>query len=289
MPVESFRAKRNLKALGGQSLEAPESHDRTVEHTAANNDFHEISFSSILRDMRKALNVSSAELSQVLGASLVSVVRWERADNRPGPEMAGKILALYRDMKAGRRPSLERARRSHTFSSRGVRVQAKGLPLFHHRLKVCLSHEQQKPLIQRLKQSFIWSNGDQILHLLLAEYTGPARTLDKPATSGVSAGKNTYTYDAHTYHTKVPPQGIAEILAQYLPDGGLILDPFAGSGMTGVAARALGYDVILNELSPAASFIADRFTRAIDPNLFSAGVGAICEALEATRQDLYQT
>jgi len=34
--------------------------------------------------------------------------------------------------------------------------------------------------------------------------------------------------------------------------------------MTGVAARTLGTDVILNELSPAASFITDRFTRSCD-------------------------
>ena len=106
----------------------------------------------------------------------------------------------------------------------------------------------------------------------------------------MSAGKNTYTYDAHTYHTKVPPQGIAELLTHYLPEGrGLILDAFAGSGMTGVAAQVTGHDSILNELSPAACFIADRFTNSIDPTLFEAGVNAILEATRDIRRRLYTT
>jgi DNA modification methylase len=105
----------------------------------------------------------------------------------------------------------------------------------------------------------------------------------------VSAGKNTYTYDAHTYHTKVPPQGIAELLQHYLPDGGLVLDVFSGSGMTGVAASALGYDSILNELSPAGCFIASRFVSSVKPDLFSAGVNAVLDDLKDLREKLYTT
>ena len=59
--------------------------------------------------------------------------------------------------------------------------------------------------------------------------------------------------------------------------------------MTGVAARAIGADVILNELSPAASFIADRFTHGCNPGTFAAGVKAICDALRDLRRDLYTT
>lgn len=79
------------------------------------------------------------------------------------------------------------------------------------------------------------------------------------------------------------------MIRRYLPEGGVVLDPFAGSGMTGVAARALGDDVILNELSPAAGFIADRFTRRCDPAAFSAGVRTVCDALKNLRRDLYAT
>ena len=105
----------------------------------------------------------------------------------------------------------------------------------------------------------------------------------------ISAGKNTYTYDAHTYHTKVPPQGIAYVIAKYLPEGGVVLDPFCGSGMTGVAARYLGYDVVLNELSPAACFIAHNFVRTVDTVKFNHAVLQVLGTLDELRQKLYST
>lgn len=59
-----------------------------------------------------------------------------------------------------------------------------------------------------------------------------ARTAEKPFAGNIRAGKNTYVYDAHTYHTKVPPEGIAKLLEYYTQPGQVILDPFCGSGMT---------------------------------------------------------
>lgn len=144
-------------------------------------------------------------------------------------------------------------------------------------------------VLSRLRQGRVWGDGADALASLLADHTQSAFTIDNPPAGGVSAGKNTYTYDAHTYHTKVPPQGIAEILRAYLPSGGVVLDPFAGSGMTGVAARVVGVDAILNELSPAASFIADRFTRSCDSGVFARAVEAVCDSIAALRRTLYTT
>jgi 16S rRNA G966 N2-methylase RsmD len=81
----------------------------------------------------------------------------------------------------------------------------------------------------------------------------------KPLPEGLVAGKNTYVYDAHTYHTKVPPQAIAYLIEHYAEPGELVLDPFCGSGMTGVAALRTGRIPILIDLSPAATFIAYNF------------------------------
>jgi DNA modification methylase len=117
----------------------------------------------------------------------------------------------------------------------------------------------------------------------------PAPTPAHPATHPISAGKNTYTYDAHTYHTKVPPQGIAELLRHYLPEGGLVLDPFSGSGMTGVAASALGLDCLLRDLSPAACFIADRFLSGLDPAVFEQAVERLLAETAQVRAELYTT
>lgn len=249
------------------------------------------SLAIVLRQIRSLLGISQSELSQILGTSLVSVARLERGDNQPGPETAANIRALYEEVRAGKRPEIGAAIASHVFASRGARSAKNGLPLFDAPppQNVKLATKRQPPLLSRLKHSSLWGDGGATLADILADHVSGAPTLSEPSAGGVSAGKNTYTYDAHTYHTKVPPQGIAEVIKQYLPEGGLVLDPFSGSGMTGVAARALGYDVILNELSPAASFISDRFTRWIEPKLFSAGVRAISEATAAVRRDLYST
>jgi len=216
-------------------------------------------------------------------------VRWERNDSKPSPEMAAKIQALWHTIKSGGKLQLNAAHKSHTFASRGARRSLSDLPLFGPTHQIALSSATQAPLIGRLKHSEFWGDGKTVLRSLLADNGIPAKTPDTPAAGEISAGKNTYTYDAHTYHTKVPPQGIAEVIKQYLPEGGVVLDPFAGSGMTGVAAKALGYDVILNELSPAAGFIADRFTRSISSDQFAAGVRTISEATRAIRRKLYST
>ena len=75
----------------------------------------------------------------------------------------------------------------------------------------------------------------------------------------IKAGKNTAIYNAHSYHTKVPPQGIVPYIQHYTEPGDLVLDPFCGSGMTGVAALMSGRCAILNDLSPAAVHIARNY------------------------------
>jgi 16S rRNA G966 N2-methylase RsmD len=60
----------------------------------------------------------------------------------------------------------------------------------------------------------------------------------------------------HPYHTKVPPRVIQTLIEHYTQPGELVLDVFAGSGMTGVAARDAGRDALLIDLSPIATFIA---------------------------------
>lgn len=108
----------------------------------------------------------------------------------------------------------------------------------------------------------------------------------EPMAVDVSEGKTDPIYTAHAYHTKVPHQAIMRAILHYTEPGDLVLDGFAGSGMTGVAVqmcaapesafkqvmevewkaeagRALPRwgrrSVILNDLSPAATFIAANY------------------------------
>lgn len=96
-------------------------------------------------------------------------------------------------------------------------------------------------------------------------------------------------YSFHPYHTKVPPSVIAELIRHYTEPGGLVLDPFCGSGMTGVAARDTGRDAVLIDLSPAATFIASVNTTAHD---WTAALTHLSSALEESENKwgwLYRT
>lgn len=243
----------------------------------------------MVRDVLNRSGLTPSELAQYLGTSLVAVTRWERGDTQPGLRIQTKLLEILGWLDQGRRLDLRHAVRSHVFASRGARRRTVDLPLFGTARTIELERDPKAPILTRLRQGDIWGDSATALSGVLSAHAKASPTINEPATAGISAGKNTYTYDAHTYHTKVPPQGIAELLRRYLPHGGLVLDPFAGSGMTGVAARAVGLDVVLNELSPAASFIADRFTRSFDPEIFAAGVEKICAVLSDLRRELYTT
>jgi len=91
---------------------------------------------------------------------------------------------------------------------------------------------------------------------------------DAPFTVDVKAGKTSSFYRTHTYHTKVPPQGIERFVAHYTQPGQIVLDPFCGSGMTGVAAIRQQRRAVLSDLSPAAVFFAYNHCRRFDTARF---------------------
>jgi DNA modification methylase/predicted RNA-binding Zn-ribbon protein involved in translation (DUF1610 family) len=126
-----------------------------------------------------------------------------------------------------------------------------------------------------------------------------ARYRREPFAADVSEGKNDPIYNAHSYHTKVPHKAIMRYVLHYTDPGDIVFDGFCGTGMTGVAAQlcgdktaveALGYLVgcdgaivdemgkpisslgvrkaILNDLSPAASFIAYNYNTQFNTQYF---------------------
>ena len=117
----------------------------------------------------------------------------------------------------------------------------------------------------------------------------PVKRVDEPYAQSVSAGKNTYVYDAHTYHTKVPPQGIEGMIEYYTRPGDVVLDPFCGSGMTGVAATQKGRKALLSDLSPAATFIAYNLNTPIEATRYLNAVRAILDQAKDLEHALYDT
>jgi len=133
----------------------------------------------------------------------------------------------------------------------------------------------------------------------------------EPFAADVSEGKNDPIYNAHSYHTKVPHKAIMRYILHYTEPGDVVFDGFCGTGMTGVAAQmcgnkeaveSLGYKVerdgtildesgkpfsklgarfaVLNDLSPAAPFIAYNYNTPVDAKAFEREAKRILKDVE---------
>ncbi len=90
----------------------------------------------------------------------------------------------------------------------------------------------------------------------------------EPFVENESHGRTDSVYNIHFYHTKVPPQAISSYIKHYTEKGELVLDFFAGSGMTGVAGLRLNRYPVLIDLSPFASFIEYNNINYLDSDKF---------------------
>ncbi len=127
----------------------------------------------------------------------------------------------------------------------------------------------------------------EVLALSSASAPGPSANIP-PFAQSLRAGKNSETYRAHSYHTKVPPEAIERLIRHHTREGQLVVDPFCGSGMAGVAAIRTGRHAILSDLSPAAVHIARNYTSPCDPRSFRAAVARVAERVRPTMAALYE-
>ena len=118
--------------------------------------------------------------------------------------------------------------------------------------------------------------------------TQPLDVLE-PLSIPVVGGKGTAAYLAHSYPTKVPPEAIVPYLLHHTREGDLVLDPFCGSGMTGVAARRTGRHAVLNDLSVGAVHLASNMTADIDADRLRAEAANVLAALRPVYSEWYRT
>ena len=137
----------------------------------------------------------------------------------------------------------------------------------------------------------------------------------KPFAVDVSEGKTHPVYRAHGYHTKVPHLAIVPSILHYTEPGDLVLDGFAGTGMTGVAAQWCGMAParyrkelealwaregfgkpvwglrrsIQNDISPLAGFIAANYGLPFDLEAFAEAGRALLEDVESELGWMYET
>ena len=78
-------------------------------------------------------------------------------------------------------------------------------------------------------------------------------------TSGLNGERYERTTETRNHHPTVKPTDLMQYLVRLVtPPGGTVLDPFAGSGSTGIAADREGFDAILIEREAEYVEIAKR-------------------------------
>lgn len=121
---------------------------------------------------------------------------------------------------------------------------------------------------------------------LLPAHRGPVPRREAD-TDEVRGSKGSVFYRAHSYHTKVPVEGLTRLVEHYTDPGDVIADPFCGSGQTGVAALLTGRHALISDLSPAAVHIATGYTTKVDAFLVRVTGGKVLDALADVERVLY--
>lgn len=115
------------------------------------------------------------------------------------------------------------------------------------------------------------------------------RLVTEPFREEIVGKKGSIYYRVHPYHTKVPPEGIIPHIEHYTDPGDIVLDPFCGSGMTGVAAMLSGRRGIISDLSPAAVNIARGHTLAPDVRDYRSAEQRLLASMAELEDHLYGT
>ena len=105
----------------------------------------------------------------------------------------------------------------------------------------------------------------------------------------IVGSKQSAAYRMHSYHTKLPPEGVVPFIERHTRPGDVVLDPFCGSGMTGVAALRTGRKAVLIDLSPAATFIAHHYCSRPDPARLADECERVLAAARPLLEPLYAT
>jgi DNA modification methylase/DNA-directed RNA polymerase subunit RPC12/RpoP len=72
-------------------------------------------------------------------------------------------------------------------------------------------------------------------------------------------------YNAHSYLTKVPVGAIIPFIEEYSPVGGLVVDMFAGSGMTAIASKMTNRNALVSDISVLGRHIGLGYLSSVEP------------------------
>lgn len=100
-------------------------------------------------------------------------------------------------------------------------------------------------------------------------------------------GRGDPVYMAHAYLTKVPVTAIVPFIEVFTSPGDLVVDPFAGSGMTGVAAAATRRRARLFDISVLGRHIGQNYVNLVDAELLRKHAHAVVTAASDSVGDVY--
>lgn len=100
-------------------------------------------------------------------------------------------------------------------------------------------------------------------------------------------GRGDPVYMAHAYLTKVPVPAITPFIEAFTDPGDVVVDPFAGSGMTGVAAAVLGRSARLSDISVLGQHIGRNFVNLVDHELLIKFADELVDASQHHLQRIY--
>ena len=103
----------------------------------------------------------------------------------------------------------------------------------------------------------------------------------------IEAKRTDPVYMAHSYLTKVPVTAIIPFIEAFTSPGDIVLDPFAGSGMTGVAAAATSRRARLFDVSVLGQHVGTNYVNVVDPDQLRKRASEAVLAVEELVGDLY--
>ena len=103
----------------------------------------------------------------------------------------------------------------------------------------------------------------------------------------LTAPRTDPVYNCHAYLTKVPLAAIRPFIEVFSEPGDTVVDFFAGSGMTGLAAATLARKAQLSDISVLGQHIAQGYLAEVEEKRFTAAADAVIETARRAIGDLY--
>lgn len=105
----------------------------------------------------------------------------------------------------------------------------------------------------------------------------------------INAPRTDAIYNCHAYLTKVPVGAIRPFIEAFSAPGETVVDFFAGSGMTGLAAVTAGRKAVLSDISVLGQHIATGYVADVSSSDLRAAADEAMQTARAAMGDIYST